>query len=99
MKGIIISFSSTEVREDFKKSFLINCKKSKTYDKAFLFSDVDDTMLGIELADGVDGSLSTALITIKGHDKIKITGVGMCRIDPMDLPEGSHVMITIGGEL
>lgn len=97
MKGLILQFPSAEVRGDFKKSFLINAKKSKAYEKAFIFSDIEDKMLGIELDKEVDGALSCALVTIKGHDKIKLSGVGLCRIDPIDLPEGTSVIMTIGG--
>ena len=45
MRGLILQFPSAEVRGDFKKSFLINAKKSKAYEKAFIFSDINDDML------------------------------------------------------
>lgn len=99
MKGIVIEFSSADEREGFKKAFLLNCKKSKTYNKAFIFSDIEENMLGIELTDEVDGALSCALVTIKGHNKIKVSGVGLCRMDPIDLPENASVIITTGGTL
>ena len=54
-------------------------------------------MLGIELDSEVDGALSCALVTIKGHDKIKLSGFGLCIIDPIDLPENTSVLMTIGG--
>ena len=97
MKGLILQFPSAEVREGFKKSFLANAKRSKSYEKAFIFTDIDSEMLGIELDSEVDGALSCALVTIKGNDKIKLSGVGLCRLNPIDLPEGTSIIMTIGG--
>lgn len=94
MKGFCIEFSSKKDREGFLKSFLASMKKSKTYDKAFSFSDDGDKVQGIEVLDECDGAITCALITIKGTVKIKITGVGMSRIDPVELPEGASVMIS-----
>ena len=94
VKGLIISFSSANEREGFKKTFLLNAKESRSYEKAFVFSDIEDTMLSIELDKEVDGALSCALITIKNSVKIKLSGVGLCRMNPIDLPEGASVMIT-----
>lgn len=93
MKGIIIDFPSAEVRGDFKKSFLINAKRCKVHEKAFSFTDIPENYLGIEINDDIDGSISCALITIKGHNRIKISGIGMCRFDPIDLPDGASVLV------
>lgn len=94
MKGIVVEFQSKEDREGFLKAFLASMKKSKTYEQAFAFSDDGDKVQGIEVAPDVEGAISCALITIKSHTRVKITGVGMSRIDPVELPDGASVMIS-----
>jgi len=93
MKGLLINCPSKEAREDFLKSFLVQCKKSKTREGIFTFSDDGENIQCIEISDDTNGAISVALIMIKDHTTIKISGVGHCRLDPVVVPEGANVII------
>lgn len=93
MKGIVINCPSKESREEFLKNFFRTIKKSKSYEKAFILSDDGDCMECIEVTDEVNGALSVVMIMIKDTVKIKVSGVGMCRLDPIELPEGAFVVV------
>ena len=93
MKGIVVTCPSKESREEFVKNFFRTVKKSKSYEKAFILSDDGDCMECIEIGDDVNGALSVAMIMLNDTVKIKITGVGRCRLDPIELPEGAFVIV------
>lgn len=93
MRGIIVTCLSKADREEFLKSFLLTVKKSKSYEKAFNFSDDGDCMQCIELTDEVNGALSVAMVMIQDRTTIKISGVGRCRLDPIEIPEGAFVVV------
>lgn len=93
MRGLIVTCLSKSDREEFLKNFLLTVKKSKSYEKAFSFSDDGDCSQFIELTDEVNGAFSVALIMIQDQTKIKLSGVGRCRLDPIELPDGAFVVV------
>ena len=64
MKGLLINCPSKEAREDFLKSFLVTCKKSKTKNDIFTFSDDGECIQSIEISDNTNGAISVALIRL-----------------------------------
>ena len=93
MKGILITCPSKEAREDFLKSFLLTCKRCKTKPDVFTFSDDGENIQSIEIADDCKGAVSVAMVMINDHVTIKISGVGQPRLDPVEVPENSTVII------
>ena len=93
MRGLVINCPSKEAREDFLKEFLLVSKKCKPYEKAFEFKDDGDCIQMILLSDEVKGAFSCAMIMVEARTKLKISGIGLCRMDPVELPNGTTVTL------
>ena len=93
MRGLVINCPSKEAREEFLKEFLLVSKKCKPYEKAFEFKDDGDCIQMILISDEVKGAFSCAMIMVEARTKLKISGIGLCRMDPVELPEGATVTL------
>ena len=93
MRGFVINCPSKEAREEFLKNFLLISKKCKPYEKAFEFKDDGDCVEVLILTDEVKGAFSCSMIMIEGRTVLKVSGVGLCRMDPVEIPEGATVTL------